>query len=174
MIFGKLKIFENCRQQKPYETVMQRRAQKSLPKDLPNISTLRLPQHNSRLRARLILKLLRRVARRSRQSTAIRFYSIRAVATRFHISPTIITRHYNALQSEGLLTTIWGAKTIIPPRQEHVKTKALVIPVSVALLAESESYRNYILSLHRRLRSLGSPERLIFFEASTERSRFGH
>jgi DNA-binding transcriptional regulator YhcF (GntR family) len=148
---------------------MRHRGKRSLTKKLPKLSSLRLPHHTSGSHARLVLKLLRQTAQRNRQSTAVRFYSIRAVATRFHISPTIVARQYNTLQSEGLLATIWGSKTLIPARNEQVKMKALVVPVSVAELAQSESYRKYILNLHRRCRSLGFREHLIFFEASDQK-----
>jgi DNA-binding transcriptional MocR family regulator len=136
-----------------------------LRKKLPNLARLRLPKHSPASKGRLILKLLRRLARQARQAHAIRFYSIRSVSTRFRISPSIISRHYRQLQSEGLLTTIWGSKTIIPALVPPIKKQAYVIPISVAELAASEPYRNYVLSLHRRLRSRGIAEHLILFES---------
>jgi DNA-binding transcriptional regulator YhcF (GntR family) len=132
---------------------------------LPSLSKLTLPRHSPRSRAVLVLKLLRRTARRTRQSQAIRFYSIRSVAARFHVSPTIVSRHYRQLQSEGLLTAVWGSKTIIPASAPPVTKRTYVIPVSVTELTKSESYRNYVLSLHRRLRNRGIAEHLILFES---------
>jgi DNA-binding transcriptional regulator YhcF (GntR family) len=134
-------------------------------KKLPNLAQLRLPKHSLASRGRLISKLLRRLARQARQAHAIRFYSIRAVATRFRVSPSIISRHYQQLQSEGLLTTIWGSKTMIPALARFIKKGAYVIPISVTELAASEPYRNYVLNLHRRLRSRGIAEHLILFES---------
>ena len=90
---------------------------------------------------------------------------IRSLATRFRISPSIISRHYQQLQSEGLLSTIWGSKTIIPALVTPVKKQAYVIPISVTELATSEPYRNCVLSLHRRLRSRGIAEHFILFES---------
>ena len=135
-------------------------------KKLPGLSRSTLPRHSPRSRAGLVLKLLRRIARRTRQSQAIRFYSIRSVAARFHVSPTIISRHYQQLQSEGLLTTIWGSKTMIPALPAPVRKGTYVIPVSVKELTKSESYRNYVLNLHRRLRSRGIAEHLILFDSA--------
>src|SRR6266404_1759067 len=122
-------------------------------KKLPSLSKLTLPRHSPPSRAGLVLKLLRRIAGRTRQSYALRFYSIRSVAARFHVSPTIISRHYQHLQSEGLLTMIWGSKTMVPARAAPARKGIYVIPVSVTELVGSESYRNYVLSLHRQLRS---------------------
>ena len=138
---------------------------RSSKKKLPSLRKLRLPRHSPSTTNRFILKLLRRLARQSRQTYPVRFYSIRSIADRFHISPSIISRHYRQLQSEGLLTTLWGSKTIIPALVPPIKKQAYVIPISVAELAASEPYRNGILSLHRRLRSRGIAEHLILFES---------
>jgi DNA-binding transcriptional ArsR family regulator len=134
-------------------------------KKLPGLRKLRLPRHSPHSKSRLILKLLRRLTRQSRQTYPVRFYPIRSIAARFHISPSIVSRHYRQLQSEGLLTTIWGSKTVIPASVPPIKKQAYLIPISVAELVASESYRNYVISLHRRLRSRGIAEHLILFES---------
>ena len=144
---------------------MGRLTKRSSNKRLPALRKLKLRKHSPSSKSRLILKLLRRLARENRQTYPLRFYSIRSVAARFHISPSIISRHYRQLQSEGLLATIWGSKTIIPALVPPVKKHAYVIPLSVTELTASEQYRNYVLSLHRRLRSRGIAEHLILFES---------
>ncbi len=144
---------------------MRRPPKESSGKGLPSLAKLRLTRHSVASRNHSILRLLRGVARHARQGQAVRFYSIRAVAARFHISPTIISRHYKQLQAEGLLMTVWGAKTLIPALAAPVRKRAYVLPLSVMELTASESYRNYVLALHRRLRSRGIAEHLILFES---------
>jgi hypothetical protein len=48
-----------------------------------------------------------------------------------------------------------------------------VIPLSVTELTASESYRNCVLSLHRRLRSRGVAEHLILFESVERKAPAG-
>jgi DNA-binding transcriptional regulator YhcF (GntR family) len=153
---------------------MPRDNKRSSTKRLPSLVKLRLSRHSRSSSKGSVLNLLRRVARRNRQTQAIRFYSIRSVATRFHVSPTVVSRYYQQLQAEGLLTTVWGAKTIIAPLPAPTRKKAYVIPISVTELMVSESYRNYVLSLHRRLRSRGIAEHLIFFESIEGKASIGN
>jgi hypothetical protein len=54
---------------------------------------------------------------------------------------------------------------MIPALARFIKKGAYVIPISVTELAASEPYRNYVLNLHRRLRSRGIAEHLILFES---------
>ena len=55
---------------------------------------------------------------------------------------------------------------MVPARAAPARKGIYVIPVSVTELVGSESYRNYVLSLHRQLRSRGIAEHLILFDSA--------
>jgi hypothetical protein len=59
--------------------------------------------------------LLRHVALSARSSEVQPFYSIREVASRFHFSPTTVSRIFGRLKAEGLLTQLWGSNTLLEP-----------------------------------------------------------
>src|SRR5216684_9266696 len=135
------------------ETVSKHRPRWRSTRRLPSLRRLKLPLSSQASRTELMLKLLRQNAKKFRKEEAAPFYSIRAVATRFRMPTTTIFRLYQQLESEGLLQTIWGSKTMLQPDTSATPSKAqiLSIPVSVAPFATSRQYRNSILRLCRQL-----------------------
>src|SRR5713226_7562754 len=133
------------------ETVSKHRPGWRSTRRLPSLRRLKLPLSSQASRTELMLKLLRQNAKKFRKEEAAPFYSIRAVATRFRMPTTTIFRLYQQLESEGLLQTIWGSKTLLQPIALANNRPTLTLPVSVARFAASRQYRNSILRLCKQL-----------------------
>src|SRR5437764_14641026 len=95
-------------------------------------------------KATIALQFLREVAIAQRQSQRQKFYSIRAVAKHFSLPTSRVTRLYSQLKTEGILSSIWGSKTIIEPTQldNDIRLKGIVaLPMPLHAFSVTSSYK---------------------------------
>ena len=116
-----------------------------------------------------MLGLLRKAAREGRSKRPQKFYSIRDVATRFHVSPTTVARIFDQLKTEGVLRSVWGSKTILEAarldRQLRIRGLiALLVPVE-SFIANRDRQR-FIETLSHELWQQGFASRIWSYEAS--------
>jgi hypothetical protein len=138
----------------------------SLPEPTSSRKTL-LNRHAATQKSVLILRLLRRKARGSRNKKLQPFYSIRAVASHFGVPTTTISRIYNQLKSEGLLTSVWGSKTFIEPGKidNQLRVRGIVaLPASLKCFCTLREYRNFFEATRDALWKFGFATRLLFYE----------
>ena len=134
---------------------------------LPALELLALAGSGEKEKAALILRLLRQAARKSGKGQFQEFYSIRAVARHFGVPPTTVTRVYDKLKEEGVLTSIWGSKTFIEPREinRDIRVKAIIgLPASRQLFAAVRNYRMFFVAMQDMLWKHGFTTRLLFYE----------
>jgi len=119
-------------------------------------------------RSLLIMQCLRRTAQKSRKNKKSRpFYSIRTVARHFAVAPTTVSRIYTRLKDEGLLTSVWGSKTFVPPTQlnKELRVRAVIaMPVLLPRFRALPEYRMFFASVQDALWKLGFATRLVFHE----------
>ncbi len=142
-----------------------------IPTELPELDTLALADNKSSdHKTQLLLKLLRTTAIKIQSDYPFPFYSIRAVANRFDVSPATISRMYDRLKSEGVLGAAWGSRTVVQPRQSRKKNKldAVVIPVDLTRFTASPEYQKSILEVQRELWHRGLSDHLAFFQQRDE------
>jgi hypothetical protein len=126
-------------------------------------------KHAAKQRSALILRLLRRKARGSRNKKPQTFYSIRAAANHFGVPATTVSRIYNQLKSEGLLTSVWGSKTFIEPAKidNQLRVRAIVgLPASLTSFCTLRHYRNFFVEMCDALWKFGFATRLLFYEGN--------
>ncbi len=139
---------------------------------LPDLTSPRttLPNRNAAMRKSvLILRLLRRKARASRNKKAQPFYSIRAVASHFGVPATTVSRIYNQLRREGLLTSVWGSKTFVEPAKidNQLRVRGIVaLPASLTCFCTLRQYRNFLSEMRDTLWKCGFATRLLFYEGN--------
>ena len=136
------------------------------PPDLFSLGMLLPPNVTPEEKLKLVLRLLRQAALDSRGSKGKRFYSIRAVAKQFTLSPTTVARLYGQLRDEGLLGGIWGSKTIIEPAQldAGISLKGTIgLPVSLDWFGQCHNYRDLIVAIQETLWLHGFGVRTVFF-----------
>jgi|SRR5438874_4282384 len=123
-----------------------------------------------------MLGLLRKAAREGRSKRPQKFYSIRDVAVRFHVSPTAVARIFDQLKTEGVLRSVWGSKTILEAsnldRQLRIRGLiALLVPVGS--FVANRDCRRFIESLSHELWKQGFASRAWSYEAAdAERPAF--
>ncbi len=120
-----------------------------------------------------ILRFLRRTARQKRNKRPQPFYSIRAVASHFAVPPTTVSRIYSQLRSEGLLTCVWGSKTLVVPIRidNRLRVRAIVaLPASLGSFCSVREYRNFFLKMREALWKFGFTTRLVFYGSNDAQS----
>jgi DNA-binding LacI/PurR family transcriptional regulator len=125
--------------------------------------------HGETQKSVLILRLLRRKALGSRNKKPQPFYSIRAVANHFGVPATTVSRIYNQLKSEGLLTSVWGSKTFVEPAKidNQVRVRAIVaLPASITSFCTLRQYRIFFVEMRDALWKFGFATRLLFYEGN--------
>src|SRR5437667_12053767 len=119
-------------------------------------------------RSLLIMQCLRRTAQKSRKNKKSRpFYSIRTVARHFAVAPTTVSRIYTRLKDEGLLTSVWGSKTFVPPTQLNKQLRVRAVITMPALLPRFRAlpeYRMFFARVQDPLCKLGVATRRGFHE----------
>jgi hypothetical protein len=137
---------------------------------LPVLEQLTVRQSTIESKALLVLALLRDTALQWQDEYLHPFYSVRAVADHFGLSPATVCRLYSRLTSERLLRPVWGSQTLLEPLEsaQRRKPQSVAVPVDVARFTSSPEYREAILGVQRELWSHRVTERLIFFEHSPE------
>lgn len=117
----------------------------------------------------LVLRVLRRKARASRNKKPTAFYSIRKVASDFGVPATTVSRIFTQLKAEGLLTTVWGSKTFTVPTQldNDLRVRGVIaLPASLAAFCAFRHYRNFFSGIREILWNCGFATQLLFYEES--------
>ena len=147
-------------------------SQLSLP-DLTSPRTTLSHRHAATQKSVLILRLLRRKARESRNKKPQPFYSIRATASHFGVPATTVSRIYTQLRSEGLLTTVWGSKTFVTPAHidNQLRVRGVVaLPAALTSFCTLREYRNFFFQMRDALWKFAFATRLLFYEGNNARS----
>ena len=142
------------------------RTRSSDPPDLTRLGMLLPPNVTPEEKLKLVLRLLRQAALDGRGPKGKPFYSIRAVAKQFTLSPTTVARLYGQLRGEGLLGGIWGSKTIIEPAQldAGISLKGTIgLPVSLDWFAQCHNYRDLIVAMQETFWLHGFGVRTVFY-----------
>jgi AraC-like DNA-binding protein len=114
-----------------------------------------------------VLQVLRQKARARRNKQATEFYSIREVANHFGVPATTVSRMFTQLKSEGLLTTVWGSKTVVAPTRidNRLRMRAVVgLPASLGSFCTLRQYRSFFSGIRETLWKFGFATQLIFYE----------
>jgi DNA-binding transcriptional ArsR family regulator len=139
---------------------------KKLTCDLP---PLRRPSamRNRELSDANLLKIFRDVAIAHRRSEPEQFYPLRNAAKELKVPISAISRTYDKLKKEGLLTTMRGSRTVLQGRQSgrrlHIKS-FLGLPVSYTCFMTLQDYRRFCLELKREAHLRGFGFTLLFYE----------
>lgn len=133
---------------------------------LPALDKLELSGSATDSTSMSVHALLRSIAVASRNREFQQFYSIRSVATHFHVPPSTVTRIYRRLCAERLLRMVWGSKTLLEPAQKAKQSRPYIIglPVSLPRFTSSPDYRSEILKLQNQIWNYAAIECLLFFE----------
>ena len=113
--------------------------------------------------------LLRHVALSARSSEVQPFYSIREVASRFHFSPTTVSRIFGRLKAEGLLTQLWGSNTSLEPTgvNRRLRVRGFVAQlVTIAAISTNRQCRELVNVISDELWKLRFASRLWFYDQS--------
>jgi hypothetical protein len=134
---------------------------------LPLLTSLSPKGMNDSGKEQTILRLLRQAALSKRNLQPLEFYSMRAVGRHFDVPHTMVIRVYSKLKAEGVLATIWGAKTVVESHtvNKNIRLKAIVgLPASRKRFATSANYQAFFLAFQDALWRQGFGARLIFIE----------
>jgi len=110
---------------------------------------------------------LREAATARRQSKGQRFYSIRTIAKHFSIPPSRVTRLYGPLKTEGILSSMWGSKTIIEPAHldNHIRLRAMVaLPIPLRTFSVLSTYTDFVRSMQDALWKERFASQIIFYD----------
>lgn len=114
-----------------------------------------------------VLHLLRVEAQASRQRKRVPFYSIREVAHHFALPSTTVSRLFDQLKDEGLLSTLWGSGTLLEStemnRQRCVRA-VVAMPTALVSFSTIKDYRESVLRVSEELWKLGFAPRFVFHE----------
>jgi hypothetical protein len=85
----------------------------------------------------LIFDALKQAARAAQNGQVQRFYSIRDVASHFDIPRSTVSRMFNQLKHDGVLTSAWGSRTLLQPAKldRHVGFRGIL-----AMLTPTERF----------------------------------
>ena len=145
----------------PFSPSKRRRVLYGLP-DLGALDCTSAPYFD---KAGAIATRLRQIAAKARNDHLQPFYSIRAVADRFHVPPATISRIYRQLSSEKLLRMVWGSKTLLEPAESaSSECRGVGIAVNLSRFVTSPDYRMSILTLQTEMWNHAVTEHLLFFE----------
>jgi hypothetical protein len=134
---------------------------------LPAFDRLASQSVTAKEKIALVLRLLRQAAVECRESKGQPFYSIRTVARHFSLPPTTVTRLYGQLKTEGVLSSIWGSKTMIEPVDidKDIRLKAIVgLPVSLREFSLIPGYRKFFRLIQHTLWKQRFGSQLVFYE----------
>jgi hypothetical protein len=141
-------------------------SRRRIPHGLPDLNDLGYGDKPSADKARVIAGLLRQIAAKTRNDHLQPFYSMRLVAEHFHVTPAMVSRIYHRMNTEGLLRTVWGSKTLLEPAKSgrNGACRCVSIPVSLIRFTASSDYRTLILILQLEMWNHELDEHLLFFE----------
>jgi hypothetical protein len=121
-----------------------------------------------------LTEILRGVAVKNQLEQPRTFYSVREVAAHFRAPFSLVSRAYQRLEQEGLLSRVRGSKTILQGLHfdRQLSVRAFVgLPASLSAFVTLQDYRMFFIRIRRELRLRGFATATAFFEppeASTD------
>jgi DNA-binding transcriptional regulator YhcF (GntR family) len=118
-------------------------------------------------RAEQLLAVLREVAIAAQREQPQVFYSIREVARKFHTPLATVSKLYQQLSREGILSPVRGSKTTLHGLKNDRKltVRAFVgLPASISSLVTHQDYRMFFIQIRRELRLRGFAAAMVFFD----------
>jgi hypothetical protein len=141
-------------------------ARKKVPRSLAPLPGRRAVER-AHHKTETLMEVLRDVAAKNQQEQPRAFYSVREVATHFHVPVSTVSRVYHRLEQEGLLSRVRGSKTILQGLHfdRHLSVRAFVgLPASLPAFVTLQDYRMFFIRLRRELRLRGFAAATAYFE----------
>src|SRR5436190_21273143 len=120
-----------------------------------------------------LTEILREAAVRNRREQPRAFYSMREVSSHFQIPFAVVSRVYDKLGQEGLLTAVRGSKTLLQGRRfdRQLRVRAFIgLPASLSAFVTIQAYRMFFIKIRRELRVRGFATAMVFFEQQEART----
>lgn len=120
-----------------------------------------------------LAEILRGVALKNQREQPRAFYSMREVSTHFGVPFSTVSRVYDRLEREGLLTRVRGAKTLLQGShfdRRHGVRAFVGLPASLSAFITIQAYRMFFIRIRRELRLRGFATGMIFYEKEEARS----
>src|SRR3954452_6402273 len=114
-----------------------------------------------------LIDILRDVAVKNQQAQPRAFHSVRDVAAHFRVPVSTVSRAYQHLEQEGLLTRVRGSKTLLQGLQfdRRLSVRAFVgLPASLSAFLTLQAYRMFFIKIRRELRLRGFATAMLFAE----------
>jgi hypothetical protein len=143
-------------------------------KVLRTLSVLPLRHRRARVEhnAETLAETLRAIAVKNQLDQPRAFYSIREVSAHFNVPFSMVSRAYDRLEQEGLLTRMRGAKTLLQglrfDRRKGVRA-FIGLPASLSAFITIQSYRTFFIKIRRELRLRGFATGMVFYEREEAR-----
>ena len=121
-----------------------------------------------------LTEILRGVAAKNQQEQPQAFYSMREVATHFRVQVSTVSRVYQRLEKEGLISRVRGSKTVLQGLHfdRQLSVRAFVgLPASLPSFVTLQDYRTFLIRLRRELRLRGFAAATAYFERNEARHR---
>ncbi|CAN5420033.1 hypothetical protein BH20VER3_BH20VER3_06580 [soil metagenome] len=135
----------------------------------------KLPLQKGQSPIEALLDLLREIALSNQGDAPKTFYTLRAVATNFGLSLSVVSRVFSILAAEGLLGMIRGSRTVLHGRKDdrdlHVRG-VVGLPASIFCFVVFADYRAFLTHARRELRRRGFMPADVFFERHEANSGF--
>lgn len=130
---------------------------------LPNRRALEKAHHKTDA----LIEILRNVAVKNQQEQPRAFHAVREVAAHFHVPVSTVSRAYDQLEQEGLLSRVRGSKTLLQGLNfdRQLSVRAFVgFPASLSAFVTLQDYRTFFIRIRRELRLRGFAAATAFFE----------
>lgn len=130
---------------------------------LPNRRALEKAHHKTDA----LIEILRHVAVKNQQEQPRAFHAVREVAAHFHVPVSTVSRAYDQLEQEGLLSRVRGSKTLLQGLHfdRQLSVRAFVgFPASLSAFVTLQDYRTFFIRIRRELRLRGFAAATAFFE----------
>jgi DNA-binding transcriptional regulator YhcF (GntR family) len=147
-------------------------ARKKVPRTLPALPGKRRLQR-AQHKTEELTEILREAAMRNRRKQPRAFYSMRQVSSHFGVPFSVVSRVYDRLGHEGLLTAVRGSKTLLQSQRfdRQLSVRAFVgLPASLSAFVTVQAYRMFFIKIRRELRVRGFATAMLFFEDSEART----
>jgi DNA-binding transcriptional regulator YhcF (GntR family) len=147
-------------------------ARKKVPRTLTPLPTRRR-LYQAEHKTEELVEILREAATRNQREQPRAFYSMREVSGHFGIPFAVVSRVYNRLGQEGLLTAVRGSKTLLQGQRfdRQLSVRAFVgLPASLSSFVTVQAYRMFFIKIRRELRVRGFATAMLFFENSEART----
>jgi DNA-binding transcriptional regulator YhcF (GntR family) len=120
-----------------------------------------------------LTEILRQAAVKNRRQQPRTFYSMREVSSHFGVPFAVVSRVYERLAHEGLLTAVRGSKTLLQGQRfdRQLSVRAFVgLPASLSSFVTVQAYRMFFIKIRRELRVRGFATAMLFFEKTEART----